>query len=119
HAGATTYYIDFETGDNTNIGSSPEAPWKHAPGDPQATDGPAVTKLQPGDVVQFRGGVVYRGGEITIDRGGSPESPIIYQGTGWGEGRAILDGADVYEAEWSPCGGPEDCGGNPHWENIY
>ena len=29
---STTYYIDYEGGDNTNNGTSKSTPWKHAPG---------------------------------------------------------------------------------------
>ena len=31
-----TYFIDFDGGNDTNSGISPESPWKHAPGDKNA-----------------------------------------------------------------------------------
>ena len=94
-------------------------PWKHSPGDKNATAGPAEVKLQPGDVVIFKGGVQYHG-EIQITASGSEGSPIVYDGNtdgGFGEGKAILDGAKMVE-DWKPVESAEAVGGNPNWQQI-
>ncbi len=90
----TTYFVDFASGSDANAGTSPAAPWKHAPGDPSAQGVPANTTLQPGDTVDFRGGVAYEG-TIDLDFSGLPGRPITYDGNfggTFGPGRAILDG---------------------------
>jgi len=93
-ANATMYYVDFSHGLDSNSGTSPTAPWKHAPGDPNAQGGPASVLLHPGDTVLFRGGVVYNG-TIVLSESGRTGSPITYDGNSagtFGTGRAILDG---------------------------
>ena len=101
-AGAT-YYVDFDAGSDTASGLSTESPWKHAPGDPNAAGNPAQAKLNPGDMVLFKGGVVYRG-SITVPASGSAGKPITYEGTGWGSGRAILSGLDAHTLNFAPYG---------------
>ncbi len=41
NAQAADYYVDFDSGNDTNSGISSNLPWKHAPGDPSATNIPA------------------------------------------------------------------------------
>jgi hypothetical protein len=93
-AGGATYYVDFAAGVDSNLGRSPSAPWKHAPGDPDARGVPANTTLQPGDTLIFKGGVVYNG-TIVLPWSGLPGLPVIYDGNSagsFGTGRAIIDG---------------------------
>ncbi|HTT45762.1 MAG TPA: right-handed parallel beta-helix repeat-containing protein [Thermoplasmata archaeon] len=88
------YYVDFASGLDTNAGTSPSAPWKHSPGDADATGVTANTTLRPGDTVVFRGGVVYNG-TIGVDWSGTAGAPITYDGNSrgtFGSGRAIVDG---------------------------
>ncbi len=113
----TTYYVDFDSGSNTNAGTQ-AAPWKHAPGDPNATNGPKNVALQPGDTVLFKGGVTYRG-SINITAQGTEANPITYKGDGWGTSKAIIDGSDPFNATWTRCTSAADCGGNPNWANIW
>jgi len=114
----TIYYIDFDSGVNSNSGISTNEAWKHSPGDPQATGNPASVTLQPGDLVQFRGGVQYRG-NLIIQSSGTSEQPIVYAGTGWGDGKAIIDGSTDITSQWVPCQSAADCGNNPNWQNIW
>jgi hypothetical protein len=86
---ATTYYVDFASGSNTNSGTSASAAWKHAPGDANATGNPAIKALVAGDTVLFKGGVQYVG-EIIFKWSGSSSSPISYDGTTWNGTAAIL-----------------------------
>ena len=87
----TTYYVNYATGSDTNSGTSPNSPWEHAPGDPNATGNVATTTLVGGDEVLFRAGVVYQG-SINVPTGGTAANPIVYEGTGWGTGQAIMSG---------------------------
>ncbi|MEX1117587.1 MAG: right-handed parallel beta-helix repeat-containing protein [Terrimicrobiaceae bacterium] len=114
---AAEYFVDYGSGDDGNSGKSEAEAWKHAPGDSQAGGKAGSAVLEPGDVVQFRGGVIYRG-EIKIPASGTPEKRIVYRGTGWGEGRAILDGSEVVPG-WKKCGSAEEVGGNPGFQNLY
>ncbi|MEX0886745.1 MAG: right-handed parallel beta-helix repeat-containing protein [Phycisphaeraceae bacterium] len=117
---ATTYYVDFADGDNAADGQSPQAPWKHAPGDDNATGNPAAVDLQPGDTIIFKGGVAYHG-SISLDVSGAPDNPITLDGNTagtFGEGRAILDGGRVVEG-WQRAESPEDAQGNPRWQDIF
>ncbi len=116
---ANTYYVDFLDGDNQADGLSPQSAWQHSPGDRNATGNPGSVKLQPGDTIVFKGGVAYRG-EIELNVSGSEGSPITLDGNSsgtFGEGRAILDGAQMI-ADWQPCESPEQVQGNPRWEQI-
>ncbi len=117
---STTYYVDFTDGDNTADGRSPQAAWKHAPGDSNATDGPADVELGPGDKVMFKGGVPYHG-SIILEVSGEPGNPIVLDGNTdgtFGEGRAILDGGRIID-EWAEVASQKDAGGNPLWEQIF
>jgi hypothetical protein len=86
------YYVDFAGGDNTNNGTSASTPWKHAPGDAQAT-GNANTALSAGDIVIYKGGVVYNG-YTSITNSGTSGNPIQYLGNPdgtWGTGAPIIN----------------------------
>jgi parallel beta-helix repeat protein len=116
-ASDTTYYVDFDGGDDASDGLTESMAWQHAPGDPQATGNPASVELQPGDTVLFKGGVAYRG-QIAVDASGVPGNPITFSGSGWGGEKAILDGSETL-AGWTRCESQAACGDNPNWENIY
>jgi len=118
---AATYYVDFVGGSNTGSGISAATPWKHCPGDPNATGNPKVTQLVPGDTVRFKGGVVYRGSMI-LNWSGNDGNPITYDGNSdgsWGTGKAILDGSAPITTPWTRCTDAADAKGNPHFANIY
>ena len=106
-----TYYVDFAAGADTNPGTM-AAPWKHAPGDANATDNPAKVALKSGDTIQFKGGVVYRGQIFTKTSG------VTYRGSGWGSGKAVIDGSDPLTT-LTRCSSAAACGGNAHWASLY
>lgn len=115
--GAAEYFVDFAEGSDSKSGTSQAEAWKHAPGDSQAEGKAAAVTLEPGDVVQFRSGVIYRG-EIKIPASGNPDNRIVYRGTGWGEGRAILDGSEIVTG-WKKCESAEQAGGNPNFKELH
>lgn len=115
-AGSATYYVDFDHGDDSRAGTSPETAWQRAPGDALAKGRAGAASLAAGDKLIFRAGVHYRG---TIDNrwSGTADKPIIFTGLGWGEGMGIIDGSDpVTEAR--PCASAADCGGAPQWQQL-
>jgi hypothetical protein len=85
-----TYYVDYLNGSDTNDGSSASSSFKHSPGDIYATDIPAGITLEPGDIVQFKSGVKYKG-QIIVSESGTADNFIIFKGSGWGNGKAIFD----------------------------
>ena len=95
---AQTYYIDFDTGVDTNDGITAQTAWKHAPGDANATGNSASMELQPGTIILFKGGVEYQGAiEIKHTWDGTAGLPIVYDGNSagtFGVGKAIMDGTD-------------------------
>lgn len=109
---ATVYYIDYVGGNGTNVGTSPSSPWRHCPGDTQATLNAAAAELAPGDRLVFKGGVRYKG-SIRICWSGDTAAPITYDGNAdgtWGDGPAIItsesevDGENSWKAMWGGSG---------------
>ncbi len=102
---ATTYYIDFDKGNDAHAGTSVSTAWKHCPGDENATGVPSSAELLPGDILLFKGGVKYKGAIEMIASGGESEgSKISYIGNAWPglEGiKAIIDGSELL-AGWLP-----------------
>ncbi|MDP6357311.1 MAG: hypothetical protein QF473_19500, partial [Planctomycetota bacterium] len=115
-----SYYVDFDGGSDTDAGTDPEAAFKHCPGDVNATGNARKTKLKPGDVVRFKGGITYRG-SVSIRQSGTQAKPIVYDGNtkgDYGEGRAIIDGS-VPIGEPMQCRSAAEAWGNPNFKNIY
>jgi len=117
---ATTYYVDFGGGDDAAAGTSPEAAFKHCPGDRAAQQTAKATSLAPGDIVIFKGGTTYRG-SIDVGQAGEAGRPITYDGNTagtFGDGRAVIDGSEPLTG-WRRCESAEACGGNPNWQKLY
>jgi hypothetical protein len=115
---AATYYVDYDSGSDTDPGTSPTAAWQHAPGDSNATGNPQTTMLSAGDQVLFRGGVRYSG-SIVIPASGGDQGPLRYTGNGWGSEKAIIDGGQDLGGSWTRCASADACGGNPNYMHIY
>ena len=95
---ASTYYVDFVNGSNTNTGKSQASAWKNCPGDSVATLVAAQTLLCAGDTVVFKGGVVYKGQTCVKWSGAGDNKRIVYDGNTagtWGTGKAIVDGETI------------------------
>jgi len=103
----STYYIDWENGDDRNNGTSTSAPFKHAPRDDNAS-GKVPSSLLAGDTVVFKGGVTYRGRKTSLTFSGKSivytsddgveGRPITFisghvHSSLWGSGRAVIDGS--------------------------
>lgn len=116
-AASTSYYIDFERGSDLASGLSPETAWKRAPGDSRAGAGPRAVRLQPGDILFFRGGVAYRG-TVVVRTSGTSAAPIRYVGDGWGAEPAVLDGSEP-AALARPCRSARECGDEAGWAGLY
>jgi len=117
---AETYYVDYAEGRDDASGLSPQSAWKHSPGDAKATGRPQALEPQPGDVIRFKGGVRYRGEIRLKNLRGAEGRPIVLEGNSdgrWGEGPAVLDGAETIRG-WKPVDSPEPVGGNPRWRQI-
>lgn len=113
---AATYYVDFVAGRDTNSGLSTTTPWKRAPGDALATGIALNTLLQPGDVVRFKGGVRYRG-SISVRQAGLPNQSIMFDGSGWGTSRALIDGSNLAPVPIA-CPSQAFCLGAPNWASL-
>ncbi len=86
---AKTYYVDWAKGNDSANGISLETPFKHCPGDPNASGTASSINLAPGDVV-FINGTYY--GQVIVNFSGSKSNPIIFKGTiNWATGRATFD----------------------------
>ena len=109
------YYVDFDAGSDFNSGLSIAQPFKHCPGDNNATATAAATVLEPGDSVLLKGGVHYRG-SISCKWVGTADKPITYGS--YGTGKGIIDGSELLTG-WRPCLSAEDCGGAANWVNMY
>lgn len=105
---ARSLFVDFENGSNDADGLSQRSAWKHAPGDPMASGVPARTRLAPGDIVRFRGGVVYRGAFIP-HAAGSRDAPITFSGDSWGEQKAVVSGRNATLIDLRRCADVPSC----------
>lgn len=95
---ATTYFIDFVGGSDAANGTSSVTPWQHCPGDSLCTGNAASKTPAAGDTFIFKGGVNYLGTVAIKGNGGTPGSPIIYDGNTagtFGTGKAIFNGQDT------------------------
>ena len=103
---AAHFHVDYERGNDQNDGLSPQRSWKHAPGDPSATDRPKGLRLVPGDKITFAAGVTYRG-TIVVSDSGTQTAPIVFEGAAGPP--AIINGSEPVEA--TPCGSQPECQG--------
>ena len=117
---ATVYYVDFDAGSDDRPGTSPEAAFKHSPGDSDATGRAASARLADGDTVVFKGGVHYRG-TVTVSVSGSAGKPITYLGDSggkFGSGKAIIEGSEPIR-EWRKVASAAEVEGHPNWKTLY
>ena len=116
-ARSATYYVDFDGGVDSNSGTI-GTPWKHSPFDANATGNAASTTPAAGDTIQFKAGIRYKG-SLTINSSGTAGNPITYKGTGWGTGKAIMDGSVLFTNTWTQCTSSGQVYGNANYANIW
>ena len=112
HASAV-YTVDFDHGSDAAAGTA-GAPFKHSPGDPEATGRAAAVHLGPGDVVRFAAGVRYRG-SIIVHASGADGRPVVFESAPGGQ--AIIDGSDPL-SDPAPCRAAADCLGAANWQHL-
>jgi len=82
---ATTYYVDFATGADTNNGTSKVTPWKHAKGMLGCTNLCNSTAILPGDSVILKGNVTWPNaslGWLINYSGNASSTPVGCSGAG-------------------------------------
>ena len=116
---AAQYYVDFDTGADSNNGTATGTPWKHHPDDAEATSNANIT-LSAGDTVWLKGGVIYYG-KLDLGASGTANNRILHAThPSWGSGTAIIDGTT--NATWTVCtaeGTNTTQANNPNFASIY
>jgi len=74
--------------------------------------------LSTGDTIQFKAGVRYKG-QLIINSSGTAGNPITYKGTGWGTGKAIMDGSVLHSNAWTQCTSSGQVYGNANYASIW
>jgi hypothetical protein len=115
---ATNYYVDYDAGSDAANGTTTGTPWKHCPGDSNATGNAASTTPISGDTIKLKGGVYYYG-KILIKSSGTEGNDIVYTGNQWGTGRAIIDASTEITSEWTRCTAATQCDTNPNFDSIW
>ena len=107
----TAYYVSSSSGDDSNAGTKPDAPWK-------TLEKMSKTELKPGDSVLLKAGDTWR--ESFFPKGsGTPEKPILISSYGEGAKPHIAPGREnvygirivnaggykIYGLEFSDCYG--------------
>jgi hypothetical protein len=90
-ATATTYYVDYASGSDSNSGTSKTGPWQHAPGMQICTNVCHTTTINAGDSIILKGGVTWPNASFMWSLpGGSTGNPVYvgvdktwYTGSSW------------------------------------
>jgi hypothetical protein len=95
-ASKRTFYVDSETGNDTNNGQSPDRAWR-------GLDRVNMAELKPGDTVRFKSGGQWRGSLIPVS--GDEGAPVTYTSFGQGPKPLILGSLPRNRAEdWVKAG---------------
>ena len=80
HPSPATFYVDADSGQDTNSGLSKNSPWQHAPGMITCSSNCSLIPLVSGDKVVFKGGVTWNGTNfpMVVSWSGTPGNPITY-----------------------------------------
>ncbi|MFP4357941.1 MAG: right-handed parallel beta-helix repeat-containing protein, partial [Puniceicoccaceae bacterium] len=116
-AGEQVRYIDYENGDDTADGRSPETAWKRHPWDREA-EGNAAAAEGPVTYV-FKGGVAYRG-QLLADESGEAGNPIrLTADPSWGDGHPWFLGSEQLPSDWVPATEVEAPARLPEPEKVW
>jgi len=103
--GDSLRYIDFDAGNDTRDGKTPQTAWKHHPWDANATG-----EAKSGKGIQtyvFKGGVIYRGA-LKAAESGVTNNPIrLTSDPSWGKGEALIHGSTQIKGGWKRATAPE------------
>jgi hypothetical protein len=88
---ATTYYVDYSSGNDSNNGTAKTSPWQHAPGMQTCTSTCKSTTIKAGDSIILKGGVTWPNASFEWSLpSGSSSSPVYvgvdqtwYTGSSW------------------------------------
>ena len=90
--------IDYEGGDDSHDGLTPETAWKHHPWDPKASG--RARQCQGIHTYVFKRGVYYRGVMNALESG-EPGNPIrLTSDPAWGTGQAVISGGHRISGGW-------------------
>lgn len=84
HSVGTTYYVDSDKGNDSNVGTRPNAAWA-------TLEKVNSTEFQPGDKILFQKGDVWTG-QLSPKGSGTKENPIIIGDYGNAESRPLIHG---------------------------
>jgi Right handed beta helix region len=84
----SNHYVDFNSGHDTNSGTSPASPWK-------TLTKVNSTTFQPGDYILFKSGAVWSG-QLSPKGSGTAEHPIVIDKYG-GDALPMINGAGLAE----------------------
>lgn len=97
--GNSLRYIDFENGDDSSDGLSPESAWKHHPWDAAAAGN---ARLASGiQTYIFKRGVVYRGALVAKESGSTGNPIRLTSDPDWGTGEAAIFGSVKISGGWN------------------
>ena len=114
--GDSVRYIDFEGGNDTHDGLTPQTPWKNHPWDAHAR---GIARACKGiHTYVFKGGVVYRG-TLLATESGTPGNPIrLTADPNWGKGAPIFNGSFQIKGGWKKLTA-EDASGIPNPQGVW
>lgn len=106
---AATYYVDPQSGNDTNPGISKTAPWKSVPGMTGGSAWGAITsdkKVSAGTIIEIKAGAIFTGKRWVIDKTyyqtGTDTSPIIVRvSPTWDSGNVVIDGRGAIVPKWN------------------
>ena len=77
---ATTYYIDYSSGSDSNSGTLKTSPWQHAPGMQTCTNSCAAASIKAGDSIILKGGVTWPNASFMWNLPGGATGNPVYVG---------------------------------------
>jgi hypothetical protein len=114
--GQSVRYVDFDNGDDSKAGTSPDTAWKRHPWDANATgNAKACSGVH---TYVFKRGVFYRGTLVAIESG-QPGNPIrLTSDPAWGAGEAVLAGSERVALSWKKADA-QSAPGIPEPEKVW
>jgi hypothetical protein len=115
NANAATYYVDFDSGNDSNNGVSITTAWRNLPGTCSTATSSSLNctnlnthNIAAGDTIEIKAGTTHDstdGGRIHIASNyyanGTSSSPItIKASTTWGSGQIVIDGTGISLPPW-------------------